>query len=77
MQNPINTHCPRCVQAWFESFRLAPLELLGLPLAGLPEVRVPVPPLLRASSEWRTTYLDGQLRIGRSSQGGVFLFQKL
>lgn len=62
--------------AWFECFRLRPLEVMGLPLSALPEVSVPVPQLLRATDEWATTYLDGNLRVGRSSQGGVFLFQR-
>lgn len=49
------------------------------PLASftLPEVRVEIPPPLQATAPWTTTYLDEDLRVGRSKSGAVFLFSKL
>lgn len=42
----------------------------------LPEVTVPVPEVLRSRSEWCTTYLDEDMRVGRGSGGALFLFRR-
>ncbi|KAG2498982.1 hypothetical protein HYH03_003169 [Edaphochlamys debaryana] len=66
-----------CATAEFESFSVRPVDLWGLPVEQLlPEVTVPVPDILRTRSEWCTTYLDEDMRIGRGSGGALFLFKK-
>lgn len=66
-----------CAQAWFESFAVHPLELLGMSTDRvLPTIRVPVPSALQPSSDWCTTYLDPDTRIARGAGGMVFLFKR-
>jgi hypothetical protein len=53
--------------------------LLGLDLgAALPELTLSVPRRPpRARANWRTTYCDGEVRVGRGVEtGGVFVFRK-
>ncbi len=66
-----------CAAAEFHSFAVQPVELWGVAVGSmLPEVAVPVPELLRSRSEWCTTYLDEDTRIGRGTGGAVFLFRR-
>eukprot|EP00198_Chlamydomonas_reinhardtii_P007686 XP_001697023.1 predicted protein [Chlamydomonas reinhardtii] len=66
-----------CAAAEFESFGVRPVDLWGLSVeALLPEVTVPVPEVLRSRSEWCTTYLDEDMRVGRGSGGALFLFRR-
>ncbi|PNH06282.1 hypothetical protein TSOC_007369 [Tetrabaena socialis] len=66
-----------CAEATFESFSVRPVDLWGLPLESLlPEVVVAVPEALRSRSEWCTTYLDEEVRVGRGSGGALFLFTR-
>ncbi len=41
-----------------------------------PELQVPIPAVLQNQNEWSTTYLDGDTRVNRSSNGAVFLFRR-
>ncbi|KAG2453534.1 hypothetical protein HYH02_001753 [Chlamydomonas schloesseri] len=66
-----------CAAAEFESFSVRPVDLWGLSVETLlPEVTVPVPEILRSRSEWCTTYLDEDMRVGRGSGGALFLFRR-
>eukprot|EP00873_Tetraselmis_striata_P002500 jgi/Tetstr1/422764/TSEL_013561.t1 len=65
-----------CAKAFFRSFSVRPVEIMGFPASALPEVRVPVPTELQAEVEWCTTYCDKDFRIGRGTTGNLFVFRK-
>jgi hypothetical protein len=63
----------------FDGFGVRLSGLFGLDLGKmLPELSVSVPRRApQAQANWRTTYCDGEYRIGRGVEsGGVFLFKK-
>lgn len=66
---------PPAVQTSYTSFAARPVSLLGFPL-DLPEINAPVPSVLQARSQWCTTYLDADTRVGRWSNGNIFLFKR-
>lgn len=65
----------------FTELRVRLAGLLGLNLPdSLPEVRIPVPADAAGSRRgalWRTTYLDGNWRVGQGSSGNLFVFRRL
>jgi len=42
----------------------------------LPELKIPVIEALRNEAVWITSYLDGEIRVGRGKTGNLFLFHK-
>uniref|UniRef100_A0A061QR53 Pap fibrillin n=1 Tax=Tetraselmis sp. GSL018 TaxID=582737 RepID=A0A061QR53_9CHLO len=65
-----------CAKASFNSFSVRPVEIMGFAANALPEVRVPVPAELQAEIEWCTTYCDRDFRVGRGTDGNLFVFRK-
>lgn len=62
-------------QASHDHFVVRPVSLLGMSLAGLPPLEVPIPSLLRSTGSWCTTYVDEDTRIARANES-VFLFKR-
>eukprot|EP00884_Botryococcus_braunii_P009827 jgi/Botrbrau1/18846/Bobra.177_2s0008.2 len=63
---------PQSVQVTFTTSALQLSGFFGfrVPGAGLPKLSIPVP---SASAPWKTTYLDTDMRVGRT-RSGIFLF---
>mmetsp|Transcript_8855 Transcript_8855/g.26890 ORF Transcript_8855/g.26890 Transcript_8855/m.26890 type:complete len:184 (-) Transcript_8855:314-865(-) len=65
-----------CAESTFRSFSVRPVSFLGLDVSVLPEVTVAVPEPMQAQGTWCTSYLDGDVRVARSSGGTIFLFRR-
>jgi hypothetical protein len=60
----------------FNAFTIQAIEALGQPHWQLPELKIPVLDFLQNEAEWRTSYLDEALRVGRGATGNLFVFRK-
>lgn len=61
-------------QVCFHRFSLQPIQLWEQADWKLPAVNIPIFESLRRQANWRTSYLDLDLRVGRGSTGNLFLF---
>jgi hypothetical protein len=60
----------------FNAFSIQAIQVLGQPQWQIPELRIPVLDFLQNEAEWRTSYLDEELRVGRGKTGNLFVFRK-
>lgn len=60
----------------FNAFAVQARQAFGQPQWQLPELKIPVLDFLRNQAWWRTSYLDGELRVGRGATGNLFVFGK-
>lgn len=42
----------------------------------LPPLTIPLPGFMQRQALWTTSYLDGELRVGRGATGNLFVFQR-
>lgn len=60
----------------FNAFSIQAIQVLGQPQWQFPELNIPVLDFLQNEAEWRTSYLDEELRVGRGATGNLFVFRK-
>ncbi len=59
----------------FDAFGFQATKPFNLPF-DLPELKIPVIEALRNEAVWITSYLDGEIRVGRGKTGNLFLFRR-
>ena len=59
----------------FDAFGFQAAKPFNLPF-DLPELKIPVIEALRNEAVWITSYLDGEIRVGRGKTGNLFLFRR-
>ena len=60
----------------FDAFTARATKFLGQLDWSLPELKIPVLDFLRNEALWITSYLDGDMRIGRGATDNLFVFRQ-
>ncbi len=60
----------------FNAFSVQATKLFDQSSLSLPELKIPVLEFLRNEALWSTSYLDGEMRVGRGATGNLFVFRR-